>query len=243
MEQAITVSTSESMEEIEQNVPICIFASTEQSIPVPSLSRFNFASASVLPTYKNMQGKTIAILSREAYGRDKGTYDDCGGKRDPGEKNPETTAARECWEELILAKTGPIDLQSLCKYISVDSDNTEYVIARTSKKSVMYISDFSPYWDNIRKTFYSARFHAKQHQYKEKDHLAVVPWDELQKVIAQSKPGQMVTMYAYGINKNGEYDTETMLITLRPFLVAKLKPFFQNQPFQQGDNQKTRFYQ
>jgi len=216
--------------------------SMQQNVQVPTLSQFDFKAASVLPTYKNAKGQTMVILSREAGGRDKGTYDDCGGKRNAGEMHPEFTAARECREELILEKTGPISLRSLRKYINVNSGNTEYIIARTSKKSVVYITDFSKYWTNIRKTFYSARRNAKQYKYKEKDHLVVVPLNDLQNAIVQSKPGQMVSMRARGINKNGSYNKKTLTITLRPFLIAKLKPFFQNQPFQKGRNQKIRFY-
>ncbi len=217
--------------------------SIAQNIPAPSLSQFNFGAASVLPTYKNTKGQTMVVLSREAYGRDKGTYDDFGGKRDAGELHPELTAARECLEELILEKTGPIKFSSVRKHINVNSGNTDHIIARTSKKSVVYITDFSKYWTNIRKKFYSARHNAKQSKLREKDHLVVVPLTSLQKAIVQSKPGQTVTMHAYGINKNGSYQTKTMTITLRPFLVVKLKPFFQNQPFQPGRNKKIRFYQ
>ena len=217
--------------------------SIAQNVQVPTLSQFNFGAASVLPTYKNTKGQTMVVLAREAYGRDKGTYDDFGGKRDAGELHPEMTAARECWEELILEKTGPISLRSLRKHISINSGNTKYIIARTSKKSVLYITDFSKYWTNIRKTFYSARHNARQAKLREKDHLVVVPLNTLQNAIVQSKPGKTVTMCAYGINKNGSYQTKTMTITLRPFLVVKLKPFFQNQSFQQGRNQKIRFYQ
>jgi len=215
---------------------------TQSMQQVPTLSQFNFKAASVLPTYKNPQGQTMVILSREAHGKDKGTYDAAGGKRDKGEMHPEITAARECLEELILEKTAHIKLPTIRKHIHVDSGNTKYIIARTSKNSALYISDFSKYWDKIRKRFYSARHNAKQHKYKEKDHLAVVKWNDLKNVIAQSQPGQTVRIPARGIKKNGQYDSQTKTITLRPFLVAQLRPFFQNQPFQQGRNQKIRFY-
>jgi hypothetical protein len=143
---------------------------------------------------------------------------------------------------LILQKTGPFSLRSLRRYINVDSGNTQHIIAHTSKKSVVYITDFSKYWNNIRKTFYSARRKAKQYKYREKDHLVVVSWNELHNAITQSNPGQKVTIHAYGINKNGNYDKRATVVTLRPFFVAKLRPFFQNQPFQHGRNKKIRFY-
>jgi 8-oxo-dGTP pyrophosphatase MutT (NUDIX family) len=210
---------------------------------VPTLSQFDFKAASVLPTYKNPQGHTMVILSREAYGRDRGTYDAAGGKRDKGEKHPEITAARECLEELILEKTAGIKLHKVRKHINIDSGNTDYIIARISKKSVIYVSDFSAYWNGIRKKFYSARRNAKQSKYREKDHVAVVKWDDLKDAIAQSTPGQKVCIYAHGIKRNGSYDAQTKSIILRPFLIAQLRPFFQNQSFQQGRNQKIRFYQ
>lgn len=219
-----------------------ITQSKQQNVQAPRLSKFQFAAASVLPTCKNTAGQTMVLLSREAHGRDKGTYDAAGGKRDSGEMHPEITAARECMEELILEKTTGSNLRSVRKHINVDSGNTSNVIARTSKKSVMYISDFSKHWKNICKKFYTVRSNATRSKYREKDHLAVVDWNELKRVIAQSKPGQTVTICARSIKRNGHYDSKTKTITLRPFIVAQLRPFFQNKPFEQGRSSKIRFY-
>lgn len=215
----------------------------EENIQATLLSRFQFSAASVLPIYTNTEGQTIAILGQEASGKDKGTYDDFGGAKDPGEIDPEVTAARECMEELILEKTADINLDNVRRYINVNSGNTSYVIARTSKKSVVYITDFSQYWDNIREKFYAAKNKARHYKYREKSHLAVVDWVALQNAITQSQPGQLITIQACGVNKDGSYGTNPITIKLRPFFVAKLRPFFQNQSFQQEDNGKIRLYQ
>jgi len=214
-----------------------------QAAPVLQLSTFQFSGASVLPTYKRANGATMVILGQEAFGRDKGTYDDFGGRKDRREKHPEITAARECFEELILGKTARSSLRKIRKHINVDSGNTEYIIARTSKKSVVYITDFSKYWDSIRKKFYSARRASRSSTCKEKNHLVVTNWNTLETAISQSKPGQSVTIQAYAIKKDGSYSKTPITIPLRQFFVAKLRPFFQNQPFTQGRNAKIRFYQ
>jgi 8-oxo-dGTP pyrophosphatase MutT (NUDIX family) len=214
-----------------------------QAVPAPQLSKFQFSGASVLPTYKRANGDTMVILGQEAYGRDKGTYDDFGGKRDKGEKHPEITAARECFEELILGKTARSNVRKIRKHINVDSGNTQYIIARTSKKSVAYITDFSKYWNSIRRKFYSARCTARSGKYKEKNHLVVANWTAIETAIAQSQPGQPLTVQAYSVKKDGSYGKHPITIPLRPFFAAKLRPFFQNQPFTQGRNAKIRFYQ
>lgn len=214
-----------------------------QVAQTPPLSKFQFSGASVLPTYKNANGDTMIILGEEAFGRDKNTYDDFGGKKDRGEKHPEITAARECFEELILGKTAHSNLRKIRKHINVNSGNTQYIIARTSKKSVVYITDFSKYWDRIRKKFYSARHSARSGKYKEKNHLIVTNWTTLENALAQSQPGQPVSIQAYRVKKDGSYAKHPIAIPLRPFFVAKLRPFFQNQPFTQGRNAKIRFYQ
>jgi 8-oxo-dGTP pyrophosphatase MutT (NUDIX family) len=213
-----------------------------QAAPAPQLSKFQFSAASVLPTYKRANGDVMVILGQEAFGRDKNTYDDFGGKRDSGEKHPEITAARECFEELILGKTARSNLRKIRKHINVDAGNTQYIIARTSKKSVVYITDFSKYWDTIRKKFYSARYAARSNKYKEKNHLVVTNWTTLETAVAQSQPDQPVTMQAYSVKKDGSYGKHPITIPLRPFFVAKLRPFFQNKPFTQGRTATIRFY-
>lgn len=212
--------------------------------PVFNINTFHFGAASVLPTYKNQHGQTMVILGREAGGNDKGIYDDFGGRREKQEC-PLITAARECWEELILGETWPISLNDFRNYIDLTSGNTYFIIATASKnaQSVLYITDVSNSWNTIRKKFYTARAHAKQKRYREKDHLAVVSWSDLEKAIVSSKHGQPVTVSAYGINQHGEYDAQPITISLRRWLISKLRPFFQNKPFQEGQSPQIRFYQ
>jgi capsular polysaccharide biosynthesis protein len=209
----------------------------------PLLSQFQFSAASVLPTYTRANGDVMVILGKEAYGKDKNTYDDFGGKKDRAETHPELTAARECFEELILEKTAHTTLRALRKHINVNTGNTDYIIARKSKKSVVYITDFSKYWNNIRKKFSAARRNARNSKYKEKSQLVVTQWHTLEKAIAQSQPGQAIMVQAYLVKNDGSYSNNPINIPLRQIFVAKLRPFFQNQPFTQGRTQKIRFYQ
>src|SRR5688572_1674937 len=71
----------------------------------PLLTTVHFTTACGLPFFVQ-NGNYYFILSREAGGHDKGTFDDFGGKRDPGEDHPIISAAREFWEEAILTCVG-----------------------------------------------------------------------------------------------------------------------------------------
>ena len=203
------------------------------------LSEYNFGAASVLPVYFHKNQKYV-ILSREAHGRDRGTYDDFGGKRDPGENHPLITAAREFFEEAILQYTLKTTLPLIRKYINVDTGNTEYIIA--NEKNVTYITRFDKHVRQFVSNFYTARKKVSQHHLREKDRIALVKYDTIKKVInAYPRKNSGLTVEGFVVAQDGK-TLQRQQIPLRPFFVKKLRPFFMDKPYQQGCNQKIRLY-
>jgi hypothetical protein len=280
------------------------------------LSSLNYKSASVLPYYHDNKGEKWVILSREAFGKDKNTYDDFGGARDVEKKQPTSTtkqvsggkrinitrqsggikrisvqrrttkkaiaapatqisatkiknktethpvvsAAREFYEEAILKET--IGLDDVKQTIQFLKNNSEYILSYAQHNgcdphnkrdacNVTYIADFNQYKDQFFKNFYIAREQAKKFTFKEKDRIAVVSWKNLQNAIVGSNSWVkrfFSSLFSKDITVSAmELDPHTLnfkptTITLRPWLVKKLRPFFLNKPYQQGMNKKIRHY-
>jgi 8-oxo-dGTP pyrophosphatase MutT (NUDIX family) len=203
------------------------------------LSEYNFGAGSVLP-FIITKGKKYLILSREAFGKAKDTYDDFGGKRDPGENHPVITAAREFLEEASLQPILGFSLENTQLFIDIaKSNNTEYIIA--SSRNVAYITDFTAYADKLFANFYAIRETMTEHHLKEKDRLALVEWDALKATIAATQANKGVMIKAQVLNpQNLAWQEEE--ITLRDFFVIKYRPFFTGQSYKQGMNKKIRFY-
>lgn len=223
-----------------------------QPIPAqPRLADFDFGSASVLPcfTENNIQ---YCILSREVAGRDAGTYDDFGGKRDPGE-SAVVAAAREFSEEAMLEYTIGFSLQNTQNLIDTTATNTAFVIASSGQdwKNVTYITDFTQYANKFFSQFYKARniisdpnltpglTRKSRYALLEKDMVAIVRLDDLKRIITQNTSNVGVTVNAHVLTPQG---LQVGQIQLRGFFVKKLRPFFMDQPYQQGADKKVRFY-
>lgn len=213
----------------------------QQTTETPRLSQYDFGSASVLPIFR--ENNTIyCILSREAGGKDKGTYDDFGGKRDPGENHPLISAAREFFEEAILELSLGLTLNAVMEYIDIANkkhSKTLYILANS--RNVAYITYFGLYKDAFLANFYAARNKATSHHLREKDRLAIVEWNTLKQAISESKYNSNVMVNARELNPQTN-TFETKQIKLRPYFVNKYRPFFMNKPYKEGMNKKIRFY-
>ena len=213
------------------------------------LSQFNYGSASVLPFYTEENQKYV-ILTREHWGRDSGTYDDFGGKRDRGEKHSVVTAAREFWEEGILDKTIDLSLLEVQDYIDIaQSENTAYIIAATQElwgktyKHVTYVTDFTPYVTEFLDTFYDARWKATKTENKEKDKIALIAWNDLQDAIVKQKESGYPGVYVSATLIDPKTKKKMQkLILLRPSFVSKLRGFFCGDEWECGEHEKMRFY-
>jgi len=211
----------------------------------PALTYFDYNSASVLPFYTVRRTKYV-ILSRERWGKDKGTYDDFGGKRDQGERHPLITAAREFWEEAALRWSLDLTLEQTKNFINpTKTRNTHFVVAHTTKrgaKNVTYITDFRKYKTQFLNNFYKASHAADHHQYKEKDRIAIVQWDTLKRAIIEQKtPHSPVYVDAQVLHPRTNA-RENQKILLRPYLVIKLRQFFRDEPYTKGKHRTIRFY-
>ncbi len=214
----------------------------------PRLSAYPFGAASVLLVFI-INGTKYLIVSREAHGIDVGTYDDFGGKRDLItdlktkkkylEPHPVITAAREFYEEAILDLTTNLSLRSTKDFIDIASNNTEYIIA--SQKAVIYVTNFGAYQAEFFKKFYSALAKTKSSHSKEKDSVARIKWDTLTSAIVNSKFNTGVSVQAEVLNPRTR-KFETKQISLRPFFVKKMRPFFTGQNYVPGEDKRIRFY-
>lgn len=214
---------------------------TEHITTAPQrLSEYDFGSGSVLPFITNRKGKRYFILSREAYGKVKGTYDDFGGSRDPGENHPVITAGREFFEEAVIQASTGLSLLDTYGFIDIaQTQNTEYIIAFS--RNVAYLTDFTKHADKFFTNFYVARKTMTDFHFKEKDRLALVEWELLAKTIKNAKSNKGVVIKASVLDPQDQ-QWKTEQITLRDFFVIKFKPFFMNKPYKQGMNKKIRFY-
>lgn len=210
-------------------------------------TNFKYKSASVLPIVyfpgENDEFTPFVILGREAGGKNAGTYDDFGGRRDPGEVNPAQTAAREFAEEGLTKQSLGMGKGTMQRYIDPVADNTELVLA--TKRAVMFITRFSAS-DIIafRHKFFEALALQTDPHKREKDVIATVGWGELLHAVkhAQSNSGITVPAMITDPLAGKENGLQRSIITLRPLLVRKLRPLAQGQPFRAGQNAKIWFY-
>ena len=228
---------------VQQKTPAPVKQVQQNTNTTSRLFNLNFGAGGVLPTFvKN--GKKYLILSREAGGNDKGTYDDFGGKRDPiGSNKKETppliTAAREFFEEAILILSIGISLQETQNFIHEDNSYTEFVIVKG--QNVTYITDFTVYADKFFANFYHAYKTTTNSHSREKNSIAIVGWDELKKVVSNTSSDEGVMIDAEVLNpKDLKWYKEK--ITLRPFFVKKFRPFWMDKPYKKDINSKVRFY-
>jgi hypothetical protein len=220
---------------------------------LPSLTDFftNAIGASVMPLTK-IQGKSYAsngteyfLLSREAGGDDKGTFDAWGGAKDPGENHPNITASRELAEETIYLLGSP---KYLMDYLDINNGHTRAIIANRSGRFVVYITEF-PYAaiENLINQFHTSRAQASNWKYKEKDLLALISYNTLQQAIANAPrdaiTGKLKTpiiAMAHVFDKDGEHYKE---IYLRPVFVKSMQNFFRgNPPSEIGKHKNIFFY-
>jgi len=222
--------------------------SSAYGMQAQTLSNYTFKVSAVLPVtyFTNKKGKSTkyVILGREAAGKDAGSYDDFSGGRDKGETHPVVTAAREFYEEGILQDTLGMNLEATNARINLSSksNTTEAVIA--NEKAVTYIVNFSgAEIRQFRTNFHSARAKQKSWKYQEKDRIATVRWDKFAAAIQSSKSDKGVTVKARLIDPaTGKEDANSTTITLRPYLVKRLRPYITNQQCQFGKTNKIRFY-
>lgn len=208
-------------------------------------------AAWVLPMYSYNNQKYV-LLGREAGGGDKGTYDAFGGKKDPQDDHPTTTAAREFEEEAITAATLGWNLATTKNYVKISTGNTSVVICNAKMKHgqksgpwhATYLTNFSLADINkLGKNFHNARKNAKSWKYKEKDELAVVTWSDLVTAVNNKKQGQPTQVQALVLNHKGVF-SNAQQITLRPVLVKNLSPYVKNKPYTtKKTNPIARFYQ
>lgn len=227
------------------------------------LSGFDHLSAAVLPTFTQRNIKW-AILSREGYGSSKHTYDSFSGGKDKGETHPIQTAAHEFLQEAILELVLNWNLEDVEIFINPKNENTWVVVAyeraatqgmqkNRAIRNATYIVNFNKHKTKLFNRFYDAREQEiarydaayTPNRYRvttEKDHLAKVRWSALEKAIVnQQNKNDPVTVSAYVLDpKTRKFNKE--IITLRPILVTTLRPFFLNRAWEQGENEKIRYY-
>lgn len=209
------------------------------------LSQFAYKAASVFPVYTHRNIK-YGIIGREAYGRDRGTYDDFGGSRDPGESHPVITAAREWSEEGLVIETTGMDESAIRNFIDIEkSNNTECIVAYTRSekvKTVVYITDVGHYRDKLLHNFYGARNKATKFENKEKDRIAIVNLATLKNAIINHKDNTKPVKVRVAVLNECTNTFDKEVVRLRPFFVSKLRFYFLDKPYQQGMNKKIRFY-
>ncbi len=205
-----------------------------------SLKKFSYNAAGVLPIGTQKIGRgthTYVILGREAYGRDKGTYDAFGGSRDPHEHDPLITAARECAEEMISHRTMKRSVKDIEKQINPRGHHTTMVLAHQRFNYVLYITRFDEHIEKFLGNFYRSLKKTHSFKHQEKDLIATVGWETLAYAIKENKNQVRANVIDPVTN-----ESTRALITLRPLLIKSLKPFFMNYTYQTGTNKKIRFY-
>jgi len=221
-----------------------------------ALKSYSYSGASVLPI-TTWDGKTDwALLSQEADGRDKDSWDDFGGSRDQGEKHPLVTAAREAWEESVNLLTDPLKKfteKSLRDYIDLKAGNTKDIVISVDKAMVTYITNFGPdALEQVTKNFYQSLAKATSRHLKEKKALAWVKYDDLKNVIAnapRNQQGALITPIKITANivnpsnpsRGGQIKNQS--ISLRPVFVSKLQEYFKGSDYVEGADPKIKFYQ
>ena len=203
------------------------------------LSTYGYGSASVLPICKHHSAKCI-ILGREAFGKSRGSYDDFGGGRDKGENHPVITAAREFFEEAILALSIKLSLAETQNYIDIaKTSHTINIIVHA--RNVTYIINFNRYKKLFLKNFYKARKQTNNPLWREKDRIALVKWDMLKKTINDNSNNSGLQIEAWEVDPITQLLNKKIII-LRSSFVKKLRSFFMDKQYRQGLDKKIRFY-
>ena len=165
------------------------------------------------------------------------------------------SAAREFHEEAILEKTLGWNLNDVIHYLDSDNNGMLTVVAYSKNKNpqrpqskdirnVTYIVDFNQYAKKLFNTFYTALTSEKAKKHRsttEKDRIAGVLLNDLKEAVIHKKDREAVRISANVLDpKTNRFNKEQ--ITLRPFLVEKLRQYFLDMPYDQGENAKTRHY-
>lgn len=229
---------------------LLILGCFQANIAAVALKDFKFNGASVLP-YTTWPTKTddYFLLSREAWGNDKGTWDAFGGSKDANETHPVQTASREFAEETMYDIFKP---KAALDFITLSSGNTSTIIANMSKNFVIYLTKFDyQLIENFVKSFYQTRSKLLKTKGNgkllEKDKIAWVEKANLASSIINAKRnanGRLITpikVWANIVQPDGTQTAEQ--INLRPALVGSLQSFFNNSNnYTLGKNSKIRFY-
>lgn len=234
-------------------ITLLVYHNFKAMVPAGTdLKNFNYTGASVLPmtSWAGKPGVKYVLLSEEAHGRDKGTWDDFGGAKDPYEIDPLQTAAREAWEESVNLLTK--NQNFLTNYISLSANNTQDVIASIDKQMVTYITNFeSTYLEHLTKNFHSKLRRTTDPHQTEKSRLAWVKYDDLKNVIAnapRNATGQLIAPIRVTANIINPADPSVkgqirgQQIPLRLVFVSKLQEFFKDAPYVQGQDPRIKFF-
>jgi len=201
------------------------------------LNHISYKAASVLPTWF-VNDTLYVVLSREAYGSDKGTYDAFGGSRDPHEHNPLITAARECAEEMISHLTIDLSPDALVTYLDPTYDATNMVLVNEAIRYVLFITNFEHFMPAFIARFYTALQIATEFKYQEKDSIALVPWDTLETAVRNHETTVCATVF----NRYEPSREECTFITLRPILSTMMELLFSDAPYYTPEHEKIRIY-
>jgi hypothetical protein len=218
---------------------ILIFiASNLLAAPRTPLYEWPYQTAAVLPTYQIKQQKYV-ILAHNAVDPEKDAYGAFGGDREESELDPIKTAARIAYEGMIAKKTMGMTRKELKKYLA--SEHTQWVIASKVKNvgNVIYITDFGDHAQGLLHNFYSARQKTKKNKYQQKDRLAVVRWNDLEKAIKDGKH----YVIANTINpRTHKREPSSKEIKLQSAFIKNLSGFFKRKVFKKR-NSKIRVYE
>jgi len=203
--------------------------------PAPALKNLKYSSASVLPYTSKSNGRYV-LLGQEAFGRDANTWDDFGGSRDLGENHPIITAAREFAEETEFLFMNKKQAQN---WLDVGAGNTKVVVAKN--KNATYITRFDQH--DLAK--FTKKFNNRVGRKTEKKALAWVKWEDLERAICSAQrdsTGKLKRVNVWAQVLDRQNKSHGKLITVRPFLVAKLRDYFMHEPYVIGNSPKIRFY-
>jgi hypothetical protein len=220
-----------------------------------NLANYQSKSGSVLPLYTGPRKDTYVILTREAHGKDKRKYDDFSGGRERKDKHPQIASAREFNEEAILEHTLGWNLEDTIQFLDPKNSSTLDIIAYSKDKNprrnnsrdvknVTYIVNFDTYADRLFNNFYDALAAEKAKRNRsttEKDRIAGVLLEDLKDAIINKQERKPVYVSANVLNpKTRSFQKEK--ITLRPFLVEKLRPYFLDMQYEPGEDAKIKHY-
>lgn len=164
------------------------------------------------------------LLGCESSGRDRGTFDAFGGKRDDLE-TPIETAAREFAEEAITHETIGMDQAAIMRHLDTQSHTPSlHYLSNSSFGThlVLYITRFTTDQINaLRHRFPKAHRNATSWKFKEKNALALVRFDVLQDAIRNSVTSTRIQVLADVTNLDRTVSKKKII--LRPVLVKCLK--------------------